>query len=62
MHDIDIKNISATYNWMDFIIIFSGYIIPATLYGSKLCSIRIYTFILHLYMIFMPFYSNDGTA
>ena len=22
----------------------------------------IYTFILHLYMIFMPFYSNDGTA
>ena len=22
----------------------------------------IYTFILHLYMIFMPFYLNDGTA
>ena len=21
-----------------------------------------YTFILHLYMIFMPFYMNDGTA
>ena len=28
---------------MDFIIIFSGYIIPATSYGSKLC------FIINLY-------------
>ena len=39
MHDIDIKNKSPTYNWMDFIIIFRGYIIPATSHGSKLCFI-----------------------
>ena len=47
---------------MDFIIIFSGYIIPATSYGSKLCFIINIYFILHLFMIFMPFYSNGGTA
>ena len=47
---------------MDFIIIFSGYIIPATSYGSKLCFIINLYFILHLYIICMPFYSNDGTA
>ena len=46
---------------MNFIIIFSRYIIPATSYGSKLC------FIINLYFYtfvddFMPFYSNDGTA
>ena len=43
MHDIDIKDIGITCNYMDFIIIFSGYIILATSYGSKLC------FIINLY-------------
>ena len=49
---------------MDFIIIFSGYIMPVTSYGSSLNCVLllIYTFILHLYVIFTPFYSNDGTA
>ena len=39
MHVIDIKDIGITYNQMDFMIIFSGYIILATSYGSKLCFI-----------------------
>ena len=26
------------------------------------CVLSTYTFILHLYVIFMPFYMNDGTA
>ena len=43
MHDIDIKDIGITYKQMDFLIIFNGYIILATSYGSKLC------FIINLY-------------
>ena len=39
MHDIDTKEICITYKKMNFLIIFSGYIIPATSYGSKLCFI-----------------------
>ena len=62
MHDIHMKEICITHKKISFLIIFSGYIIQATLYGSKLCFIIIHTFILHLYMIFTPFYSNDGTA
>ena len=34
VHDIDMKEICITYKKMDFLIIFSGYIIPATSYGS----------------------------
>ena len=37
MHDIDTKDICITYKKMDFLIVFNGYIIPATSYGSKLC-------------------------
>ena len=60
MHDIDMEVISITHKKMDFLIIFSGYTIPATSYGSKL------SFITNLYFYttfvddFMPFYSNDG--
>ena len=43
MHDIDKKEICITHKKMDFLIIFSGYIIPATSYESKLC------FIINLY-------------
>ena len=43
MHDIDKTEICITHTKMDFLIIFSGYIIPATSYGSKLC------FIINLY-------------
>ena len=39
MHDIDMKEICITNKKMDFPIIFNGYIILATLYGSKLCFI-----------------------
>ena len=39
MHDIDMKEICITYKKMDFLIIFSGYIILTTSYGSKLCFI-----------------------
>ena len=44
---------------MYFIIIFSGYIIHMEVNCVLLLT---YTFTLHLYMIFTPFYSNDGTA
>ena len=37
-------------------------IIPATSYGSKLCFIINLYFYITLYVIFMPFYMNDGTA
>ena len=43
MHDIDMKEICITYKKINFLIIFSGFIIPATSYGSKLC------FIINLY-------------
>ena len=43
MHDIYTKETYITHKKMDSIIIFSGYIIPATSYGSKLC------FIINLY-------------
>ena len=43
MHEKDTKDICITCKKMDFLIIFSGYIIPATSYGSKLC------FIINLY-------------
>ena len=62
MHDIDTKEKCTTYKKTDFPIIFSGYIIPVTSHGSKLC------FIINLYFYtifvddFTPFYSNDGTA
>ena len=62
MHETDIKDIGITCNQMDFMIIFSGYIILATSYRNKLC------FIINLYFYttfgydFMPFYSNDSTA
>ena len=39
MHDISMNEICISHKNMDFIIIFSGYIIPATSYGSKLCLI-----------------------
>ena len=39
MHVLDMKEICITHRKMDFPIIFSGYIIPATSYGSKLCFI-----------------------
>ena len=49
MHDIDTKDIHITHKKMDFLIIFSGYTLPATSYGSKLFFLlSIYTFILHL--------------
>ena len=48
MHDIHTKEICITHKKMDFLIIFSGYIIPATSYGSKLC------FIINLYF-YIPF-------
>ena len=57
MHDVDIKDIGITYKYMDFIIIFSGYIIPATPYGSELCFIiNLYfytTFVYDFYAIFI---------
>ena len=39
MDDRDKKEICVIHKRMDFLIIFSGYIIPATSYGSKLCFI-----------------------
>ena len=63
MHDIYMKEICITHKKINFLIIFSGYIILANSYGSKQCFIiNLDPFILHLYVIFMPFYSNDGTA
>ena len=49
MHDIDKKEICITRKKMDFLIIFSGYIILATSYGSKLCFI----ISLHFYITFV---------
>ena len=43
MHDINKKVIYITHKKMDFLLIFSGYIILETSYGSKLC------FIINLY-------------
>ena len=39
MHDMDMKEICITYKKINFLIIFSRYIILATSYGSKLCFI-----------------------
>ena len=39
VHDIYTKEICITHKKMDFLIVFSGYLIPATSYGSKLCFI-----------------------
>ena len=46
----------------DFIIVFSGYIIPATSYGSKLCFISNLYFFITFVDEFYASYSNDGTA
>ena len=46
MHDIDTKDICITHKKMNFLIIFSGYTILATPYGSKLCFYFYYQFIL----------------
>ena len=54
MHDIDTEEICITYKKMDFLIIFSAYIIPATSYGSKLC------FIINLY--FYTTFADDFYA
>ena len=43
VYDIDKKEICITHKKMNFLIIFTGYILPATSYGSKLC------FIINLY-------------
>ena len=47
---------------MDFLIIFSGYIIPATSYGSKLCFIINLYFYITFVEEFYAIHSNDGTA
>ena len=62
MHNIDKKEICITHKKMDFLIIFSGYIIPATSYGSKLCFITSLYFYITFVDDFMPFHSNDSTA
>ena len=63
MHDIYMKEICIIHKKMDFLTIFSGYIIPTTFYMEVNCVLlSIHTFILHLHVIFMPFYTNDGTA
>ena len=50
MHDIYMKEICITHKKMDFLLIFSGYIMPATSYGSKLCFIiNLYFYITFVY-------------
>ena len=56
------NEICITHKKMDFIIIFSGYIIPTNAYGSKLCFIINLYFYITFVCDFMPFHSNDSTA
>ena len=48
---------------MDFSMICFKHVLYRQLHMEVKCVLlSTYTFILHLYMIFMPFHMNDGTA